>query len=90
MIAAATISSSMVSSAHTAIFGLPSKEVQESSQGLADQAKADPEYAVPNHLARDAFDPGQGLGDYDQGQLDDHAEECNTWERSIRRDRGGR
>ena len=70
--------SRLICFADTPIFSLPGKKVQERSQGLADQAKANPKDAVANHLARHSFDPAEGSGDHDQRELDHHAEKGNT------------
>ena len=58
----------------TAIFGLPGEKVQQCGQGLPNKTETDPENAVADDFAM-SFE-GQGGGD--EGELDDHADECDT------------
>jgi hypothetical protein len=49
--------SRLICFANTAVLCLPSKEVQQRSQWLTNQAKADPKYAIPDDFARDTLYP---------------------------------
>jgi hypothetical protein len=54
---------------------MPSKEVQQRSQRLSDDAKRHPKDHVAGDFAADAFDLLHHVGEEDEGDLEHHAGE---------------
>lgn len=71
--------------AHTPVFGLPGKEIQECGQRLPDETKADPKDTIAHHLCIQSLHAFQGRRGQDHGDLNDHTQEGNA-EDVVRRD----